>query len=48
MSAEIEAPRLTVLADEIRTEMTAAEADFKSAVQHAISAGERLRIIRNS
>lgn len=34
--------RLSILADEIRTEVAAAEADFQSAVQHAINAGNRL------
>jgi hypothetical protein len=42
MTAEIEPRRLAVLAREIRTEAAAAEADFQSAVQHAVNAGERL------
>jgi hypothetical protein len=36
---EIEPRSLAVLADEIRTEVAAAEGDFQSAVQHAINAG---------
>lgn len=42
MSTEIEPRRLAHLADEIRTEVDAAEADFQSALQHAIRAGELL------
>jgi hypothetical protein len=34
--------RLDVLANEIKTEVEAAERDFRSFVQHAIAAGERL------
>ncbi len=38
----LDASRLTTLAVEIRTEVEAAEADFQSAVRHAIAAGEKL------
>jgi hypothetical protein len=39
---EIEPRRLVELADEIRTEVDAAEADYHSAVQHAVNAGDKL------
>ncbi len=42
MTVDITPPRLAVLADEIRVEVAAAEADWQSAVQHAITAGARL------
>ena len=42
MTDDLEPRRLVALADEIRTEVSAAEADFQSAVQHGIKAGEKL------
>jgi hypothetical protein len=39
---KLDRPRLDVLADEIRTEVASAETAFQSALQHAITAGEKL------
>jgi hypothetical protein len=39
---EIEPRRLSILADEIRAEVAAADAGIQSAVRHAIQAGEKL------